>query len=124
MKTRERRGGPRVEVEEDIKVTVLSMPEAPAIENRTFDCRTRDISARGIRFVVSEPLPRGCPIELRLAGTESLSGFWHIGRITWSRQDQSGDGYSVGVHFTETPEATLEAWEELLEEKLSRKAAS
>ena len=120
MKSNERRGSPRVEAEHDLKVTVLSMPQAPQLENRSFSCRTRDISARGMQFSVAEELPRGSTIELRINSNESQANFWHIGRVAWSRPSRSTDGFRVGVHFTETPEATLAAGEELLEEKLTR----
>jgi len=120
MKNSERRGSPRVEAEHDLKVTVLSMPRAPHIENRIFSCRTTDISARGMQFSTAEELPRGSTIELRINSEGAQANFWHVGRVAWSRPNRAADGFRVGVHFTETPEATLAAWEELLEEKLGR----
>jgi len=119
---KERRGSPRLEEQRSVKVTVLSMPKAPELENKIFECTTEDVSARGLRFYADTALPQGSAIELRLSAADSSGAFWHVGRVRWVKPMDDGIRYAVGVHFTETPEATLEAWEEMLREKLTRKA--
>jgi hypothetical protein len=103
---------------EDVQVLILSAPDAPQIENRSCGCRTADLSPRGLSLQLGEALPVGAMLEMRLSPAKG-KGFWHIGRVAWSRQQEDGR-YAVGVEFTRTPEATLLAWEQLIEEKLSR----
>jgi hypothetical protein len=120
MKT-ERRVTERIPANHNVEITVLSVPDAPELENKTFDCQSEDISANGIRFSVDASLPKDCPIELRINDETTHNGFWHVGRVVWVSKPDGAPRYEVGVRFTETPEATLEAWAKLLAEKLARK---
>jgi len=119
---KERRKQPRLRDKNEVKVTILSAPEAPDLENATFSCATEDVSASGLRLCLDRSLPTGATIELKVVSQDPSGGtFWHIGRAAWVKElGTAEDSYAVGVKFTTTPEATLMAWERILQEKMSR----
>jgi len=118
---KERRAHRRVKEAADIGVTILSAPEQPGLENRTFTSAMRDMSPRGIRLHLPLVVPVGGTLEMRVEAGEPRGTLWHIGRVVWVRKEADADpACEVGVQFTESAETTLLLWEELLREKLSR----
>ncbi len=104
-------------------VTVLSSPEAPEIERKSFYCLTHDLSVGGLKFAVHSHVPVGAVLKLEVVFQDnSEGGFQHIGRVMWEQEfDENGIISSwLGVKFTETlgGKARLMEWERVIEEKL------
>ena len=118
---KERRRHPRLKEETTVEVTILSAPDVPALENRSFTCSTLDMSLYGMRLSLDQPVPVGETLELRLASRNPTGTFWHIGRVMWSKQSERDKArHLIGLQFTKTPEATLVEWEKSLRAKLVR----
>jgi hypothetical protein len=112
----------RLEERNRVTVTVLSAPEAPEIERRSFYCWTHDLSVGGLKFCVHTHVPMGAILKLEVAFKEPAEEFRHIGQVMWEQEfDEDGILSSwLGVQFTETlgGEPRLEYWAHILEEKL------
>jgi len=117
---KERREDTRVDAKHDVAVTVVSSPEEHDLENQEFHCSTENISATGILLFVDRPVLEGSTLELQLKGEKPIGTCMHIGRVAWVKDVGPGEGYAVGVRFTETPEDALAAWAAIIEDKLSR----
>ena len=118
---KERRRHPRLKEETTVDVTILSAPDSPARENRTFTCSTLDMSLHGMRLSLDQEVPVGGALELRLSSRNPTGTFWHIGRVRWLRRSERDKAcHLVGLQFTQTPEATLVEWEKSLRAKLER----
>lgn len=117
----ERRLHPRFEERSRVTVTVLSAPEVPQIESRSYYCWTRDLSAGGMRFCVHSRVPVGAILKLEVVFDDPQEIFRHIGKVMWE-QEFSDDGVTsnwLGVQITETlgGEPRFTAWK-LCVEKL------
>ena len=118
---KERRAHPRVNEEAEVAVKILSAPENHTLENRLFAGLTTDISAGGLRLSSDAPLSVGGLVEMNVTCTHPSRILRHIGRVVWVKKTGNrSQAYEIGVKFTETPEATLAAWTEILRDKLSR----
>jgi len=119
----DKRETPRLEEKNRVTVTVLSSPEAPDIERKSFYCWTHDLSEGGLKFAVHTHVPIGAVLKLEVAfiqGTNEV--FRHIGRVMWE-QDFDDEGIIsswLGVKFTETlgGEERLNEWARVIGEKL------
>ena len=105
-----------------VTVTVLSAPEAPEIERKSFYCWTNDLSVAGLKFCVHTHVPMGAILKLEVAFGEPTEVFRHIGQVMWEQEfDEDGILSSwLGVKFTETlgGEPWIECWAEILKSKL------
>ena len=113
----------RLEERNRVTVTVLSAPEAPDIERKSFYCWTHDLSAGGLKFCVHSHVPMGATLKLEVAFKEPRETFLHIGQVMWE-QEYEEDGILsswLGVKFSETAggDARSELWVSTLEAKLS-----
>lgn len=116
----DRRWHPRVTAEDKVVVRVLSCPDTPDLEGRTFYCSSRDISAGGLRFCVHTPVPAPTDLELEVKVRVPEDRFVHRGTVMWSREVEE-DGfhaYYLGVRFNETLGNRQVAWRTLIERKL------
>lgn len=116
-----RRRHPRLPEEDRVAVTVLTAREAPELEKKTFFCSTRDISAGGLRLLVSVRalVPVGAVLILRVAFNSPLRAFRQIGRVVWWRRAPTGAGrMMLGVEFDESACASMAAWRGIIERKL------
>lgn len=110
----DRRLYPRFEERSRVMVTVLSAPEAPQIESRSYYCWTRDLSVAGMRFCVNSRVPVAAILKLEVLFDEPREIFRHIGKVMWT-QEFNDDGIIsnwLGVHITETlgGDARLATW--------------
>ncbi len=112
----------RVEERNRVTVTVLSAPEAPEIERKSFYCWTQDLSVGGLKFCVHTHVPMGAILKLEVTFEGPEEAFRHIGQVMWEQEfDEQGILSSwLGVQFTETlgGEPRLACWRTILEEKL------
>ena len=94
----------RFEERNRVAVTVLSAPEAPHIEHRTFYCWTHDLSESGLKFCVHSPVPIGALLDLEITFKDPVVRFRHLGRVMWEQEFEEDHVISnwLGVRFTET----------------------
>jgi hypothetical protein len=118
----ENRQSKRLEERNRVTVTVLSAPDAPDIERKSFYCWTHDLSAGGLKFCVHSHVPMGATLKLEVAFKEPSETFVHIGQVMWEQEYEEHGILSswLGVKFTETMggEARSEIWASTLEAKL------
>ncbi len=119
----EKRKSPRIEERNKVTITVLSSPEAPEIERKTFYCWTHDLSEGGLKFTVHSRVPIGAVLKLEVVFIKgSQTVFRHIGRVMWEQEFEENDIISnwLGVKFTETlgGEERLAEWKQIIREKL------
>ncbi len=112
----------RLEERNRVTVTVLSAPEAPEIERKSFYCWTHDLSVGGIRFCVHTHVPMGAILKLEVVFTEPHEIFRHIGQVMWEQEFEEEGILSswLGVKFTETlgGEPRMGAWAGIFHSKL------
>lgn len=102
-------------------VTVLSAPDVPHIESRSYYCWTKDLSASGMRFCVHSRVPAGAILKLEVIFDEPREMFRHIGKVMWA-QEFNDDGVIsnwLGVQISETlgGDARLSIWKTCLERR-------
>ena len=118
----EKRAHDRVEERNRVTVTVLSAPEAPEIERKSFYCWTHDLSVGGLKFCVHSHVPMGAILKLEVVFTEPHEVFRHIGQVMWEQEFEEEGILSswLGVKFTETlgGDTRLASWASILESKL------
>ncbi len=100
----DRRLHPRTMCRNRVAVTVISAPEAPQIESRTYYCWTHDLSASGLRFSVHTKVPVGAILKLEIIFDTPREVFRHIGKVVWQQAccDEGVMSSMLGVHITET----------------------
>lgn len=119
----EKRETPRLEEKNRVTVTVLSSPEAPEIERKSFYCWTHDLSEGGLKFAVHSHVPIGAVLKLEVAFIKGAREvFRHIGRVMWEQEfDDEGVVSSwLGVKFTETlgGKERLSEWASVISDRL------
>ena len=115
----DRRAYPRLREKDSVVVTVLSAPEVPELENKTFFCTSEDLSSGGLKLRLSTHVPVGAVLGLRVAFTLPLGTFRHIGRVAWSEEGTDSKACLVGVEFTYTLSGRAAAWKDIVEKKLT-----
>jgi hypothetical protein len=121
VKPSDRRTHPRFEERSRVTVTVLSAPDVPHIESRSYYCWTRDLSAEGMRFCVHSRVPMGSILKLEVMFDDPREVFRHIGKVMWA-QEFNDDGVIsnwLGVQITETlgGDARCGIWKVCIESK-------
>ena len=119
----DRRAHPRLRERDSVVVTVLSAPEVPELEDKTFFCTTEDLSPSGLRLRLHVRVPIGAVLGLRVAFTLPLGTFRHIGRAAWVRELRPDKLYAVGVEFSYTLGARGSAWRDIVGRKLALKTS-
>ncbi len=121
-KISDQRVHPRLEERNRVTVTVLSSPEAPEIERKSFYCWTHDLSVGGLKFCVHSHVPMGAILKLEVVFTEPIEIFRHIGQVMWEQEFEEEGILSswLGVKFTETLGGDIRhsVWSDILESKL------
>ena len=118
----EKRNSPRLEERSKVTVTVLSSPEAPEIERKSFYCWTHDLSEGGLKFTVHTHVPIGAVLKLEVVFIKgSKDVFRHIGRVMWEQEFEEEGVISnwLGVKFTETlgGEERIAEWASIIYDK-------
>jgi len=112
----------RLEERNRVTVTVLSAPEAPEIERKSFYCWTHDLSVGGLKFCVHSHVPMGAILKLEVNFSDPHETFRHIGHVMWEQEYEEEGILSswLGVKFTETMGngPRLEMWANILASKL------
>lgn len=120
----ERRKNPRVRTEGNVTVTVLTAPDAPMLEGRSFSCTTRDLSAGGLRFCVHTEVPLESALELEVEIASPHDNYVHLGKVAWVGEI-STDGvleYLLGVRFTQTRDDRETNWRTFVSHRLEELA--
>ena len=82
----EQREHPRIDERKRVSITVQTAPDAPMLEDNTFHCWTRDISAGGVKFCVHSRVPVGARLKLQISLAGTTATFQHIGRVMWLQE--------------------------------------
>ncbi|MEW6764506.1 MAG: PilZ domain-containing protein [Pseudomonadota bacterium] len=81
--------------------------------HRTFPCKARDISPRGLQVLISEPLADGVRVELWIKLDDQPGTFLLRGNVRWSRR-LDGE-YVLGIALDEDQhDLDMETWTALL----------
>jgi c-di-GMP-binding flagellar brake protein YcgR len=78
---------------------------------------TSDFSAGGMRLVLGEDLPPDATVELVIVLENPPAIFQHFGRIRWCKPSADQQKRFVGVEFTATSPAVMEAWLRMLADR-------
>jgi hypothetical protein len=116
--TEERRNHQRLQEQNSVAIRVLSSPDTPAMEGRTYFCTTGDLSAGGLRFNVQQSVPVGTMLELRVAFSQPISTYRHIGKVVWVKETEAAPPFAVGVEFTDTAPKEMAAWQKIVTQKI------
>ena len=82
----EKREHNRLEERNRVTVTVISAPEAPEIERKSFFCWTHDLSVGGLKFCVHTHVPMGALLKLEVVFADPPEEFRHIGQVMWEQE--------------------------------------
>ena len=122
MNMENRRIHERLHEQNSVAVRVLTAPDETSLEGKTYFCTTEDLSTGGVRFNVSVPVPVGTVLELRVAFSQPISAYRHIGKVVWVKEAPNQvPPYSVGVEFTDTAPNDVAVWEKLVDQKITMK---
>jgi hypothetical protein len=116
---RDNRKHTRYPTELNVNVQVLSAPGQSGLHDREMTCRTRDVSAMGMRLTFPFMVPIGTVLELSLDFEDLPQPFLHRGHVCWVLADEEGDGFQLGIEFSLTSEHTRQAWRVYLEKVLA-----
>jgi len=111
----DKRSSSRYPSENEATVTIELTAETESREVRTFNCRTADVSLRGVRLKLDLSLPVNAEVQVKVKLGKTAHQFDHTGRVAWCSPDSAGElpaagHYSAGIEFTTRPGPTLDAW--------------
>lgn len=119
----ERRKHPRITDRNSVAVTVLDAPATPELKGSTFFCLTENISAGGIMLNVGTCVPTESMLELRVAFAHPIRSFDLTGRVVWVEDPDEGANYPIGIEFTGARAGDLDAWRQIVTQKVSVRQA-
>ncbi|MCF7981614.1 MAG: PilZ domain-containing protein [Pseudomonadales bacterium] len=112
MSADDRRGDLRGVREERLFVKVLACEANPEIKDMTLSSATLDVSAGGIRLVLSNMVPMGTLLELWVEIKGCPGKFLLPGRVRWCRPN--GEDFICGVELIDNgQESDLGDWQDL-----------
>lgn len=112
MSSSERRGEIRGVREERLFVKVLDCATNPEVKDTTLSSSTLDVSANGMRLIVSGMVPAGSKLELWVEIKGCPGKFLLMGNVRWCRAN--GDDYICGVELVESEDVSdLGDWQDL-----------
>jgi len=111
----EKRSHPRYQFENQAIVTIELTSASGEKEERSFSCRTTDVSLRGVRLILDCSLPLNSTVQLKIKIGKHAHLFEHPGRIAWCRPDTErgmadAGCHSAGIEFTTRPGPMLDEW--------------
>lgn len=116
----EKRVHARLVEEDSVVVTIISIPGAPTLQNRTIFCTTADVSAGGVRLHTDTGVPGGAVVELRVAISNPLRAFKQRGRVAWVTQLEGEDRYALGIEFLDRASSGMIQWKDMVRRRLKQ----
>ena len=114
----ERRKYRRVDDDLGIAVNVVSESGEMAPHREIAFHMTRDISRYGLRFQHDHALPLNTRLKIHVAVKLPTNTITHVGRVRWVREERGFQPYSIGVEFTDTPEADMAIWQHYVDHRV------
>lgn len=98
-----------------VTLTIESAPDDPGIEGRSFECRSSDVSLRGVRLASESPLPANTKVRVAVVLAGDDRTYRHQGRIVWCRPQpadapEGGEGHYIGIEFNLSASPELDTW--------------
>lgn len=117
----ERRRHTRVPSKDNVTVTVLAAPQAPALENQKFFCTTSDLSESGLSFHVHTDVPIGAVLELQVEVSDPPDVYVHKGTVIWTREvpEDLVLVHVLGVKITSTRGKRGGDWRDVIKKKVA-----
>ena len=116
----------RVQVEQPVVLSLLSLPGGLSPPRTTLAATTTDVSERGIRisFVDREAIgghmglarrsvhlvPPGSKVQLRIKPPGYWRCFIHVGTVRWVQQELESPVFVFGVELTDSPAHVMRRW--------------
>jgi hypothetical protein len=113
-----RREYPRMLERSQVAVTLLPDPDAPPTRKETIFCATEDVSVGGVKLRSLQTFSAGRRVQLLVAFSSPRRSFRHVGRVTRVGEREADGHCTMGIEFTETPDAVLAQWREVVDGKL------
>ena len=105
-----RRKHPRFYVEKAIYLEVVGRESRSEADNIIFLCNTLDISVRGLRIWVQEPVAEGSTVNIAVPENEWKENLELVGKVMWSRKAGDKPGYWLGLELEDTTHENMERW--------------
>ena len=112
----EKRKHQRVKELAVISVKVLSAPDIPALEGKSFSCRTTDVSIEGISLRTDTRVPVGAYLELGIILSGDSHHYSHTGNVIWTNvvkptdTDLQAEQYQSGIKFNAESNSQQDSW--------------
>ena len=116
---RNRRRAPRIDGTHWMAIRLLPVPGLEKLSKKVFFCSTRDLSHSGVRLVVGASMPVGARTELRLGIAQPSATFLHVGTVRWVKDAGGAHEFELGIEFTDSSPAVLEAWLKFVNQQLA-----
>ena len=111
----EKRQYPRISEHADAIVTIKSVPGKPELTNLQYECKTTDISLRGVQLLIDNYIEVGTLLELAVEFNHLREIFMHIGNVVWIHESPDQDGshdkwYNMGIRFDVSSNTQYKSW--------------
>ncbi|MDX1434337.1 MAG: PilZ domain-containing protein [Gammaproteobacteria bacterium] len=128
MANPERRQHPRLPREGKVVVQIENSTENTIKPGTTVKCEPKDVSAKGLRLEVKQPVEEGCQLELWVGISGVSPKFYLAGEVKWCREmdDSTEDEprHLIGIELSETQAHDWSQWQEVFEESAEADAGS
>ena len=85
----------------------LQITYRPATQTKSSRFITKDISQKGIRFLVHDFLPLNSILRIKIKIKKSLFSFEALARVVWIKKESYSNRYEIGAKFSEIPKEAL-----------------
>jgi hypothetical protein len=112
----EKRKHQRVKESAVISVKVLSAPDIPALEGKSFSCRTTDVAIEGLSLLTDIRVPVGAYLELDIILSGDSQQYRHTGNVIWSNvvastnNDARAEQYHSGIKLNIESNSQQDCW--------------
>ena len=118
MAETERRRHKRVQTSANAAMRVISLPKGTRLKDRTYFCKTEDVSSGGLQCVISDPIPVGTLLDISISMERPSGTYRHIGKVVWSKHLKPKE-HAIGLEITDTP-SMFSPWSFMVEQALEQ----
>ncbi|MDX1734666.1 MAG: PilZ domain-containing protein [Halioglobus sp.] len=117
----ERRRHTRIEVVKAIFLQALPRGIGRAAEGPVIKCETVDVSIKGLRLLVPEPIAIGTRVQLAVPDENWVENLELVGEARWLQEADDGRGYWLGLELQDTNRDNMEKWFKIVSKLQNRK---
>ena len=107
-----RRKRPRVSLDLNVHVNILSLPGGESLAEKEFYCHTRDISFQGIGVISDVQLHPRSKLELQIQSKTPSQNFTFTGMVMWCNYNREEQEYEAGIQIMD-PDIPI-GWKKLV----------